>query len=271
MTTADRAVAANTPDEASFEAAHRHALWFFWMWLLFATVVSVGGNVIHAWITAPTTHLKLLAATAAAVPPTVLLGSTHSVALLIKTRRRGYRRVDGIVLTAGLLLTVGVAACAFAMSFVSLRDLTIMLGMSRDTAWLWPMAVDLSLICSTLALLSLTTPLDSRFKMSGSCGTDPPLPSAAYTGPSSPAERRLWWESIAGVVQAHTSDVRKIAELPRVKVAEILERLYDNNDSQRAICADTALHHREVRMIKQTADEILVRITTASPRSATSV
>lgn len=44
-----------------------HAVWFFWMWLLFATVVSIGGNVIHAWMTAPAPHLKLLAATAAAV------------------------------------------------------------------------------------------------------------------------------------------------------------------------------------------------------------
>lgn len=45
----------------------RHAVWFFWMWLLFATVVSIGGNVIHAWMTAPAPHLKLLASIAAAV------------------------------------------------------------------------------------------------------------------------------------------------------------------------------------------------------------
>ena len=66
--------------ESPEEGARRHALWFFWMWLLFATVVSIGGNVIHAWMTAPEAHLKLLAAAAAAVPPAVLLGSTHSAA-----------------------------------------------------------------------------------------------------------------------------------------------------------------------------------------------
>jgi hypothetical protein len=62
---------------------------FFWMWLLFATVVSIGGNVIHAWMTAPDTDLRLL--TAAAVPPAVLLGATHSVALLIKRASPAWR------------------------------------------------------------------------------------------------------------------------------------------------------------------------------------
>lgn len=55
-----------TADEVRAAGARQHALWFFWGWLLFATVVSIGGNVIHAWMTAPL-HLKLLAALAAAV------------------------------------------------------------------------------------------------------------------------------------------------------------------------------------------------------------
>jgi len=84
--------------------------------------------------------------------------------------------------------------------------------------------------------------------------------AAVNNGPSLPAERHLWFESIAAVVQERNSDVRKIAELPTAKVAEILERLYDKGDSQR--CADTDLHHREVRTIKQTADEVLARVTT---------
>ncbi|ORX13081.1 DUF2637 domain-containing protein [Mycobacterium xenopi] len=255
----DHAPAGAVSAESAADTARRHALWFFWMWLLFATIVSIGGNVIHAWMTAPATHLKLLAAVAAAVPPAVLLGSTHSVALLIKTRRRGYRRVDAVVLAAALVLTVGVAACAFAMSFFSLRDLMILLGMSSHIAWLWPIAVDLSLICSTLALLTLTAPQvrDLEAPDPGAAST---LAAAASSGPSSPAERRLWWESIGAVVQQHNSDVRKIAELPSSQIANILERLYDKTDSQRAICADTDLHHREVRTIKHTADQVLARV-----------
>lgn len=44
----------------------RARVWY-WSWLLFATVTSVGGNVIHAWMAAPASHLKALASIAAAV------------------------------------------------------------------------------------------------------------------------------------------------------------------------------------------------------------
>lgn len=54
---------------------------FFWTWLLLATGVSVAGNVAHAVLTAPAGFVRLEAA-AAMVPPAVLAGSTHSVALL---------------------------------------------------------------------------------------------------------------------------------------------------------------------------------------------
>ena len=56
-----------SPEAVHVDEARRHALRFFWMWLIFSTVVSIGGNVIHAWMTAPEPHLKLLAAIAAAV------------------------------------------------------------------------------------------------------------------------------------------------------------------------------------------------------------
>ncbi|AGB27391.1 Protein of unknown function (DUF2637) (plasmid) [Mycobacterium sp. JS623] len=264
---------AQTVGKAGADAARRHALWFFWAWLLFTTVVSIGGNVIHAWMTAPEMHLKLLAAIAAAVPPAVLLGSTHSVALLIRTRRRGYRRVDAIVLGAALLLTVGVAVCAFAMSFFSLRDLIIMLGMSRDIAWLWPIAVDLSLICSTLALLSLTPPQTEDSHASAvrtivwhgpapasAAGTDAAVAAAAVNpGPQSPAERRLWWEGIAAAVREQLSGVRKVAEMTTGQLGEVLERMYDKNESGRVISDTTPLHHREIKAIKETADGVLAR------------
>jgi hypothetical protein len=260
LVSGDQAANSTAAAENTLPDARRHARWFFWMWLLFATAVSIGGNVMHAWMAAPATHLKILAASVAAVPPAVLLGSTHSVALLIKTRRRGYRCVDAAVLAAALVLTVGVAACAFAMSFFSVRDLMITLGMSVDTAWLWPIGVDLSLICSTLALLTLTSSENHDFDVTGFGTADSAAALAAGSGPSSPAERRLWWDSIAAVIQERHSDVRKIAELPAGTIAEILQRLYDDGDSQRSVCGAVELHHREVRTIKQTADEVLLRV-----------
>lgn len=265
-------------EELRAAGARKNALWFFWAWLLFATVVSIGGNVIHAWMTAPSPHLKVLAALAAAVPPAVLLGSTHSVALLIKTRRRGYRRIDGLVLGAALALTIGVAVCAFAMSFFSLRDLMVMIGMSTDTAWLWPIAVDLSLICSTLALLSLTSPQSSsagptgatvRLVQPAAAGVatvaDGDPTAVVHAGPSSPAERRLWWESIAAVIRERRPDVRKFGDLTNGQLAEILERMYDNGESGRVIVDTTILHNREIQVIKKTVPELLASTTVAAP------
>lgn len=249
------------PPAAAGADGRRHALWFFWGWLLFATVVSIGGNVIHAWMTAPAPHLRLLAAIAAAVPPAVLLGSTHSVALLIKTRRRGYRRVDAAVLGAGMALTCCVAACAFALSFFSLRDLMIKLGVSADSAWLWPVAVDLSLICSTLALLALTSPATQRVMAAvGSAvltSAEEVVAAVNNIGPRAATERHLWWESIAHTVRENNNGIRKIAEMTIGELAAVLERIFDEGESGRVIADSTSLHHREIRIIKETVADIL--------------
>jgi Protein of unknown function (DUF2637) len=55
-------------------------------------------------------------------------------------------------------VTIGVAACAFVISFDALRDLAEMLGWPGEIAKLVPLAIDLSITNSTLALLSLTPP-----------------------------------------------------------------------------------------------------------------
>ena len=122
---------------------------FFWLWLFTATAMSVAGNVTHAIITAPRGAVALAAA-AAVVPPAVLLGSTHSVAVLVKTRR------VGASYWCALLMTVALAGCAFVLSFDALRELAVSLGFRPDTAWLWPVAIDVSIAQSTLALLTLT-------------------------------------------------------------------------------------------------------------------
>ena len=138
-------------DATAREAATRGAVRFFWVWLILATTVSVAGNVAHAVLTAPLGTVRLAAA-AAVVPPAVLLGSTHSVALLVRTRRVGFNY------WCALAMTIALAGCAFVLSFDALRDLAVALGMLPDRAWLWPVAIDVSIANSTLALLSLTPP-----------------------------------------------------------------------------------------------------------------
>lgn len=122
---------------------------FLWTWLILAASASVAGNVAHAILNAPK-GTATLAAAASVVPPVVLLGSTHSVALLVRAEQtsRIYR--------CALLTTVVLAGCAFALSFDALSGLAEMAGMRSERAWLWPCAIDLSIAQSTLALLAIT-------------------------------------------------------------------------------------------------------------------
>jgi hypothetical protein len=146
------AMATSQCTASSVEPSIRGPVRFFWLWLTTATAASIAGNVVHAILNAPKGSTTLAAA-AAVVPPAVLLGSTHSVALLVRARRTGPSY------WCALLMTVALAGCAFVLSFDALSDLATSLGMASDRAWLWPCAIDLSIAQSTLALLSLNAPV----------------------------------------------------------------------------------------------------------------
>lgn len=136
------------PDPALQNSARRVS-YFLWGWLILAASTSVGGNIAYAVLTAPTETVSLAAA-ASVVPPVVLLGSTHSVALLVREQR------TGCVYWCALLTTVSLAGCAFVLSFDALSELARMAGMRSERAWLWPCAIDLSIAQSTLGLLTIT-------------------------------------------------------------------------------------------------------------------
>ena len=123
---------------------------FFWTVLILATLASIGGNVTHALLKANSGPLVAVAAAVAMVPPIVLLAATHSVGLLVRTRS------TGPIYWAALAMTVGLAGCAFALSFDSLWELAVNAGVRRGIAWLWPLSIDVSIAQATLALLSLT-------------------------------------------------------------------------------------------------------------------
>ena len=137
-------------DSKTSESAQRGASRFYWAWLVFATSVSILGNVTHALLVAPD-NLRLLAAVASVVPATFVLGSTHSVALGLTTRRLA------LVHTLGLIMTIGVAACAFVLSFDALSSLAVMLGWPSGTAGLFAIVIDVSIAQATFGLLSLAT------------------------------------------------------------------------------------------------------------------
>ncbi len=65
----------------------RQAAWYPWALLIGGALVSVIANAAHALVTAEASVPGLLAATVAAVPPLVLLASTHLTVVLIRSTR----------------------------------------------------------------------------------------------------------------------------------------------------------------------------------------
>lgn len=167
---------------------------FFWTVLILATLASIGGNVTHALLKANSGPLVAVAAAVAMVPPIVLLAATHSVGLLVRTRS------TGPIYWAALAMTVGLAGCAFALSFDSLWELAVNAGVRRGIAWLWPLSIDVSIAQATLALLSLTrrraTQQAASATNSSQTAATPPPPAAAIASP--PRERGAELPSLNG-------------------------------------------------------------------------
>ena len=110
--------------------------------------MSLAGNVTHAWLTAaPVT--RWLAAVVAAVPPVVLLLSVHGLAVLAKAT------ASGVVYRASVAATAALAAGAFILSFVALRDLAVIAGIRPALAAVLPLVIDLAIGVATLALVAI--------------------------------------------------------------------------------------------------------------------
>jgi hypothetical protein len=125
---------------------------FFWWWLIGSAATSMLGNIAHALLNARWDQwwLAALAALAALIPPAGAMAATHAVAMLVRIR------VGGLVFWIALLGTLGLAGCAFKVSFDALSSLARTVGMSRDDAFLWPISIDLAIAISTLCLLALS-------------------------------------------------------------------------------------------------------------------
>lgn len=121
----------------------------YWRWTLAGAVaVSVAGNVGHAWLTAPAT-LRVPAAVAAALPPIALLVVTEGLARAVGA---GLRRAAYRVAVTG---AAAIAATAFVLSFVALRDLAVALGQPAAVAAGWPLLADAVIAVSSLMLLAM--------------------------------------------------------------------------------------------------------------------
>jgi hypothetical protein len=128
------------------KSTHRRAVRFFWCFLIGATLVSLWGM----WCTRScrTFHIVIQIG-AAAAPPIGLLAAVHGIALAVRAGASG--RV--YCWAVGAVAVIG--AGAFALSFLALRDLMLVIGYSSATAWIFPAIVDTAVAVSTLMLVAL--------------------------------------------------------------------------------------------------------------------
>jgi len=126
---------------------HSRAVRFFWCFLIGATLVSLIGNVAHAVL--PYISPIVIQIGAAAVPPIALLAAVHGIALAVRAGASG--RIYGWAVAAVAAIGVG----AFALSFLALRDLMLVIGYSSATAWIFPALIDTAVAVSTLMLVAL--------------------------------------------------------------------------------------------------------------------
>lgn len=70
---------------AVFALDQQTGAWYAWSLLICGALVSVAANILHAFVAADATVPEVLAAVVAAVPPLVLLASTHLTVVLIRS------------------------------------------------------------------------------------------------------------------------------------------------------------------------------------------
>ena len=126
---------------------HRRAVRFTWCFLIWATTVSLIGNIAHAVL--PYMPRVVIQIGAAAVPPIVLLAAVHGIALAVSAGASG--RVYCWAVSAVAAIGLG----AFAVSFLALRDLMRAIGYSSATASVFPAIIDTAVAVSTLMLVAL--------------------------------------------------------------------------------------------------------------------
>lgn len=168
---------------------------FLWIWLTISTLLSVCGNVGHAWLTVPAGTAQILAIAWAAAPPTLLMLAVHGLPTL--TRMLGSETSDKLLSA----VVWGVTAGAFGWSAYGIYSFTATLGVPSALAALAPLVIDLSVFGATRGLV-LTAPLAARMKVGaqpqrtaspqlskGSAPTPAPRPTpstATHPAPTAP-------------------------------------------------------------------------------------
>lgn len=168
---------------------------FLWLWLTISTLLSVAGNVGHAWLAVPSGTAQYLAIGWAAAPPTLLMLAVHGLPTL--SRMLDSDRSDRLL----KFVVWGVTCGAFGWSAYGIYSFTATLGVPAPLAVLAPAVIDLSVFGATRGLV-LTSPIAARMKVGAqphraaqpqvskpiapTTAPRPTTPSATNTAPTAP-------------------------------------------------------------------------------------
>ncbi|MBE5506446.1 hypothetical protein [Mycobacteroides abscessus] len=149
---------------------------FLWLWLSVSTLLSVAGNVGHAWLTVPGGTAQTLAIAWAAAPPCLLMLAVHGLPTL--SRMLGSERSDTLL----KCVVWGVVTVTFGWSAFGIFGFTAALGVPAPLAALAPLGIDLSVFGATRGLV-LTAPIAARMKVGASPAraAQPPLSNRPAT------------------------------------------------------------------------------------------
>ncbi len=219
--------------------------------------MSLAGNITHAWLTAPP-PTRWLAAAVAAVPPAVLLAAVHGVAVLVGAGASGLTYRGAVAATGAL------AAGAFLLSFVALRDLAVMAGVASGLAVVLPLVIDLAVGVATVALVAVgdkPTPRSTTTTVPAAAGAaptlaaadaGPPARSTATPAPAVVAPVASVGATVDAASRAAALVAAKVTRQPVGTVQAILEA-HEGGDALNRIAADLGVHHSAVRRVLDAA------------------
>jgi hypothetical protein len=242
---------------------HRNAVRFFWGLLFGATTVSLLGNIAHAVL--PYIPHVVIQIGAAAVPPIVLLAAVHGIALAVRAGASGW--VYGCAIGAVAVIGAG----AFAVSFLALRDLMLVIGYSPETAWIFPAIIDTTVAVSTMMLVALGDRPVRRTRAGAAPASLPvraSAPSAPRSSPQIPHSMRpdKVAPSAESALVRHADSALDRAALAQAvvdagattKPVAVVEAILSAHAQGRAlnrIASDLGVHHKTVSRIIDAARE----------------
>ena len=235
---------------------------FFWAWLLGASLVSLAGNIAHALLTAPTGS-RWLAAAVAAVPPTVLLAAVHGVAVLVKAN------ASGAVYRTAVAATAALAAGAFVLSFVALRDLAVLAGISPALAAILPLVIDLAVAVATIALVAIGDKPARRVRTATSGASPTATTSAAPPGRTATTAPDRFAPPMVSDATARIAAELVATKTTRqsVETVEAILTAHRNGDPLNRIAAALGVHHSAVKRVLEAAEGLGERRRPAAARS----